>query len=81
MFNEIREVNQGTVRSKDSEGKYGLACLKEENEFQKKRGLLCKKQEVRYQVIRENKSRFQVSKMCLAMNVSRSCYYAFLNRP
>ncbi|HNX58486.1 MAG TPA: IS3 family transposase [Spirochaetota bacterium] len=32
-------------------------------------------------MIRENNSRFSVSKMCLAMNVSRSGYYAYFNRP
>jgi putative transposase len=32
-------------------------------------------------VIHENSSRFSVSKMCLAMNISRSGYYAFINRP
>jgi len=36
---------------------------------------------VKYPMIHENNSRFSVSKMCLAMNVSRSGYYAFVNRP
>ena len=32
-------------------------------------------------MIRENNSRYPVSKMCLSMEVSRSGYYAFVNRP
>lgn len=32
-------------------------------------------------MIRENNSRFSVSKMCHAMNVSRSGYYAYIGRP
>ena len=36
---------------------------------------------MKFQIIKENSSRFVVSKMCRILNVSRSGYYAFLNRP
>ncbi|MFC5405767.1 IS3 family transposase [Cohnella soli] len=60
-----------------------LADLKEENEILKKAGgLLREKSEViKFKFIYEHRFEFQIAKMCQALNVSRSGYYAYVNRP
>ncbi|WP_286245490.1 IS3 family transposase [Pseudoalteromonas sp. MM1] len=56
--------------------------LKMEKEILKKpQRLLCERNEVKYQFIKENSQAFRVIKLCSAMKVSRSSYYAWLARP
>jgi hypothetical protein len=49
--------------------------------FKKGQCLLRKRNEVKFNFIKKNEGIFPVKKLCEVMNVSRSGYYAWVNRP
>ena len=83
-----RFPDQGNATSKGSEAEE-IARLRRELEqvrggernFKKSRGVLCAGTEVKYRFIQSQRTQFKVAAMCRILEVSKSGYYDWLDRP